>query len=590
MVPPPARNQHKAEGHATGESGDGYVSGGTDLGGGGADVRGSPRKRGKKRPGVRVSRSMESLAGGGEASVAEGAELRRSTEILQEIEREEERLQTALSDLQAAKELVETSRLSSAQPPLEHAGGAPLASQHQRHPSTRYDEHEPHEPSYGDNYDPGYGGYDGYGSGGGGGSGRYGSGSGGGGSGYRDGGYDNGSNSAHGLGHDGEHGKGGGVNEEGYDGARDGAPISLASLPPASAAAGEPLGEQSAASFEEPRLEAGLHGAGHDAPPQLHVAVALEAAAAAVQAAVAVALAVPWSDEPAPFQQPAAWTDEGGTYGEEGGAYGEAEAHAQAEGDALVAAEEAAALAVAAASAADAEEVERIMAARAEQQQHPHEEEGDVDGLLRVPSTFRLQPMPGYFGAQANVFSAADLPSPTASPARPSRRTGEAGGAQYMRTQPDINAGRDSEEWEYEVGREAGGEAGGDEADEEQDEYYDDDFETDEDGDVSAEEETPEEDEDAKLHATLQATMLSADRHDAQPQGASFGSYAVGRQSASIAQLEAELRSLQLQNDEQAVVHDEVNALSGTLRAVAAVLAVPHMSENTIHIHRPFTE
>ena len=62
------------------------------------------------------------------------------------------------------------------------------------------------------------------------------------------------------------------------------------------------------------------------------------------------------------------------------------------------------------------------------------------------------------------------------------------------------------------------------------------------------------------------------------------------------------LRHLQLQNDEQAVVQDEVAALSGTLRAVAASVvqgagasdgllpeAVPRVSEANIQIHRQFS-
>ena len=52
-----------------------------------------------------------------------------------------------------------------------------------------------------------------------------------------------------------------------------------------------------------------------------------------------------------------------------------------------------------------------------------------------------------------------------------------------------------------------------------------------------------------------------------------------------------------MRNDEQAVVQDEVEALAGTLRAVAAMVAppVPHtppppVSTHTIQIHRQFSK
>ena len=390
---------------------------------------------------------------------------------------------------------------------------------------------------------------------------------------------------------------------------------------------------------------------GVNAPAHVHVAAALEAAAAAAAAAaVAVACAVPWS-EPPPYQTPARW--EGAAYvaedtadmadgalprswreegareydEEEEAAYAaEAEAALRAEADALAAAEEdgydahndeaeaqaerAELQAAATAAAARYDDLEAVTGARScgggylEGGYHAtlrttsatvggyryapsrgegtgthtgthgdgayggdgadgtDEDEGEdgLGGRLVVPATLRLAVMPGFLGAQGNVFSAADLPSPGASP----RRRG--------RTGPYDDD--DGEAADAAAGRYSGRAA--QEAEEEEEaaaEYYEDDFEDDE--DEAGHDETDEsdleaaEDEDEAAHDGA-GTSLQATLRTRAPGGGGGGG---GEYDSHLDALEAELRQLQLQNDEQAVVQDEVHALSGTLRAVAASLS-----------------
>jgi hypothetical protein len=175
-----------------------------------------------------------------------------------------------------------------------------------------------------------------------------------------------------------------------------------------------------------------------------------------------------------------------------------------------------------------------------------------------VPATLRLAVMPGFLGAQGNVFSAADLPSPGASP----RRRG--------RTGPDDDD--DGGAADAAAGRYSGGAAEEEEEEEAAAEYYEDDFEDDE--DEAGHDETDDSDLDAAEDEAEAAhdgagTSLQATLRTRAPGGGGGG----GEHDSHLDALEAELRQLQLQNDEQAVVQDEVHALSGTLRAVAASLS-----------------
>ena len=286
-------------------------------------------------------------------------------------------------------------------------------------------------------------------------------------------------------------------------------------------AAPAPIGRQLSASSSATAEAALLH-----ATPEAHVAAALEAAAA-------VATAVPWH-EPPPFQAPQPWIDPGTEH----------------------TAEEAEAIAVETAAIAAAGEEAEAAAAEAE---------GDeADDLLRVPATLRLISVAEAGAGQ--TFNASDLPSPPSSPAR--------------RLPDDLPPTPTTPPDEYE------------------DDYANDEFETDEEEEAAAEaaEAAAAEEEAAALRRELAGEDDDPDGLEAtlpmHPGGqGGFGSFAACQPAHSIETLEATLRDLQMRNDEQAVVQDEVEALSGTLRAVAEhVVMPPHVSSYTINIHRQFSD
>jgi hypothetical protein len=282
---------------------------------------------------------------------------------------------------------------------------------------------------------------------------------------------------------------------------------------------------------------------GYELSPELQVKAALDAAAAA--AAAAVACATPWH-EPPPFQVPAPYVEPllGGPMGQE----------------------------------AEAEETVG----------------GGVDGLsaLRVPSTLRLLSGPATLREQAAVHLASDLPSPVASPVRrPERRYADddEGGDELEHTLPAWDGHTESHGvWggrAHGGGGSAGGEEeGGAEGGRYDENYDDDEFETDDELNETADDDDDDAttDDGGESDGGVGADAASCgsrgerfpDETHCDPGAGADGAPPLGG-TLSIDELEATLRSLQLQNDEHAVVRDEVEALSGTLRAVAASLAPP---------------
>ena len=299
---------------------------------------------------------------------------------------------------------------------------------------------------------------------------------------------------------------------------------------------------------------------GSHAPPGSHGLTSGAHVAAALEAAAAVACAVPWS-EPPPFQAPRPFVDPAGCEPHTE----ESDAQAEAAFDDQTAVEAAAIAHAGEETAAAAEDYEAAGG-------------GGYDELLRVPATLRLN-IVGE-GNEQYAFSAADLPSP---PSSPRHATHEPPSPNRATLPPMAASSHD-----YEV-----------EAPDEYDNYSDDVFEDDDDESDDA---ARAEDEAAREEmAAAQAEMYGRDdgalvatlpSGQATRQNA-FGSFAAGHPPNSMAELESTLRQLQMANDEQAVVQDEVETLSGTLRAVAAMVAPPApppaVSTRTIDIHRQFS-
>ena len=239
------------------------------------------------------------------------------------------------------------------------------------------------------------------------------------------------------------------------------------------------------------------------------------------------------------------------------------------------------------------------------------EEEGGGIVALRVPSSLRLLSVTER-RSHPNTHLAADLPS------------GDEEEDAAVATSPHTAArgGDGGEALEATMPGTAGAQLRG-RAAHEDDDYYDDDFEA----------ETDDEDDGscfssgAALEATLPSGPGGADlrlsaQYDAPLYGVAsgtgdggalaatlpslegpfrapsgFGSFAAGGAAGGASRidgLEATLRQLQLRNDEQAVVQDEVEALSGTLRAVAESVVRDTLSpsarpEANIQIHWQFS-
>ena len=231
------------------------------------------------------------------------------------------------------------------------------------------------------------------------------------------------------------------------------------------------------------------------------------------------------------------------------------------------------------------------------QQEQEEEEEGQDEFLesMRVPSTLRLLSV----AERVTTLSAADLPSPVSSPARGGAQPGgeapawggvmDAGAVQQRQQQWRLPPSETEETWKErpypptpatpaspEDSNGGGGGGGGYEEDGYDENYDDDEFETDEDeaDDAEFDDEDDEDDDTEEQEArdgTANGGGLAATLPDARHGGG--GPEAGVTAGSTIHALEATLRRLQIANDEQAVVQDEVEALSGTLRAVAETIA-----------------